>query len=241
MAIKKWIFDNLFADYKEGYELQIDNITKMFEGLEARLKEMEKLPEEVQKQKELEDSLNNKYPKKVITYNGRYIPKYGQVKIDVRGFFINPVCSEMLNIVKPWLKLPDDQKAFKCLEWVINFISYVPDKENTGLNEFWFMPQETLMTRRGDCDDGSILLANFMLSVGIPYWKIRIVASDTIAGGHCWVSYYFEEKNRWVTLDWCFFPVNHSIKARPDYKNDKNYGNIWFSFNEKCAFSKELG
>jgi len=241
MNIKKWIFDNLFADYKEGYELQIHHLGGMIEGLEEEVKKLSKVPEEIQKEKELEDSLNSKYPTKIIRYKGRFIPEHGMVEMDVRGFFTNPESSELTNIVSVWKDLPDDQKAFKCLEWVINNIKYVSDKTEYGLEEYWALPFETLSTRKDDCDGGSVLLANLMLACGIPYWRVRLVASDTIAGGHCWVSYYREESDDWCALDWCFFPVKQSIKARPNYKNDKNYGEIWFSFNKKYSFMKEVG
>jgi hypothetical protein len=237
MDIKKWIFDNLFADYKEGYELQIQHFGKMIEELEEEVKKLSEVPEEIQEEKELEDSLNSKYPTKIIRYKGRFIPEHGMVEMDVRGFFINPECSE-LSFASVWKDLPDDQKAFKCLEWVIDNITYIPDKTEYGLDEFWLLPQESLSTRKGDCDDGAILLANLMLVCGVPYFKVRLTAGDITSGGHAYVTYFRESDSTWVNMDWCYYPTKQAVKARPDYKSEKNYGDIWFSWNKKYAFQK---
>ncbi|MHA1470388.1 MAG: transglutaminase-like domain-containing protein [Candidatus Asgardarchaeia archaeon] len=180
---------------------------------------------------------NNKYPKAIITYSGRFIPNYGKYEIDVRAFFINPVCSELQTIVKNWKSLSDDEKALKCQLWVKDNITYVSDKTDFGLEEYWEYPQETLKTRKGDCDDGAILIANLMLASGIPYWKIRLTAGD-VDGGHAYVTYYCEEKNYWVACDWCYLPDTRPINQRPDYKDSPIYKEVWFSWNQKYAFHK---
>ncbi|MBD3407476.1 MAG: hypothetical protein GF411_15265 [Candidatus Lokiarchaeota archaeon] len=241
MDFRNWLFEALFKDFKESYENTIYSKELKIKELEDEIGKLKKMPEDERKRQELIDKLNNKYPKKVIYYTGRDIPNVGSLNLDVRGFFINPECAEMQKISSKWSHLPDDQKAFKCLEWVIDNIKYTPDKEQYGLNEFWGYPQEVLKTGRTDCDGGSILLANLMEVCEVPYWKIRMTASDTVGGGHAWVCYYRESDDTWVPLDWCFYPTKKSIKARNDYKNNKNYGDIWFSFNRKYSFSKELG
>ena len=185
-----------------------------------------------------EEELNNKYPKTIILYNGRYIPNYGKYSVDVRNFFVNPVSNELQKIVKDWINLPDDEKVLKCQLWVKNNITYVSDKTQYELNEYWCYPSEVLKTRKGDCDDGAILMANLMLASGIPYWKIRLTAGDVEGGGHAYVTYYCEELYHWVSMDWCYYPRFDPVNERPDYKDEPIYQDVWFSWNKLYAFSK---
>jgi len=189
---------------------------------------------------------NNKYPKEIIFYKGRFIKNFGMYDIDIRNFFTNPNVEELKKIVKDF-NGSDDDKALLCQKWIFNNIKYVPDKSQVGLNEYWMYPSETLKTRKGDCDDGAILMANLMVSSGIPYWKIRINAGNVfdrnnkLMGGHAYVTYYCEEKNKWVALDWCYYAdTNVKIINKPDYKLSILYGKgkVWFSFNKKYSFTK---
>jgi len=176
-----------------------------------------------------EDLTNNKYPKIDIHYLRHETD--GDYQIDVRQF-INP-----FNYLLPKLAGQDDDLALQCLKWVISNITYIEDKKDYNYDEYWAYSYQTLQRKKGDCEDGAILLANILLSNGIPYWKIRITAGDTTFGGHAYVNYFYEKGNYWVTLDWCYFKNMNPINQRIDYKNDKLYGNVWFSFNSKYAFS----
>lgn len=183
-----------------------------------------------------EDYYNNKYPKYPITYSGRTLANSQEmISIDVRNFF-TPYDFELKTL--SIFTGDDDYKALKCVEWVIDNITYVTDKSQFGISEEWMFPYETLVTRKGDCDDGAILMANLMLISGIPYWKIRLVAGNSTAGGHCYVTYYVENKDKWVILDWCFWPNKKLIKDRIEYKLDKRYKEVWFSWNQKYSFYK---
>ena len=185
-----------------------------------------------------EDELNSKYPKCVVVYDGRTIPNYGFYALDVRAFFVNPASYELQEITKTFGGGSDDNKALQCLLWVIDHTTYVSDKIQHKLEEFWMYPSETLKTRKGDCDDGAILLANLMLVAGIPYWKIRLTAGMVPEGGHAYVTYYYEGGDYWVALDWCYYPNRKPIAERPDYKNSKIYREVWFSWNKRFAFMK---
>ena len=224
----------------------IDLLNKKIESKDNLIKEKDKIISKLKSTDPLEEYYNSKYPKKELSYSGRYIPGYGKYSVDVRDFFVNPNSKELQEIVKPWLNLSDDEKAYKCQEYVFSNIRYTSDKSNYGLPEYWAYPQETLKTKKGDCDDGAILIANLMLASGIPYWKIRINAGNVYnyqakpLGGHAWCNYYYEKGNRWVSMDWCFYPNLMELSERPDYKDEMiyGYGSVWFSFNKKYAFSK---
>jgi len=186
-----------------------------------------------------EEYWNNKYPKTNINYLRHEID--GNYEVDVRDFF-----QIYDNRIPTVAGNKDDTKAFNALMWVRKNIEYVPDKTNYGYPEYWAYPYQTLKRGSGDCEDGSILLANIMVKSGIPYWKVRLCAADVYnrkgeyLGGHCYVTYYYEDGNRWVSLDWCFYPNSLTIDKRPDYKDEMIYGNgrVWFSWNMKYAFAK---
>jgi len=131
----------------------------------------------------------------------------------------------------------NDAKAMTCLRWVINNIAYTPDVTQFKHIEEWLHAHETFFLRKGDCEDGAILMGNIMLKSGIPYWRIRLNAGDVKGGGHCWVTYLRESDNVWYILDWCYYP-NDSLRWLP-WKAAENYFNIWFSFNRDFIFAQD--
>ena len=191
----------------------------------------------INKHSELENTLNNKYPKSDITY--RRTESDGLYHLDLR-LFIN----------QNDYKLPviegesDDEKALNGLAWVIKNITYISDKTLYNLNEYWAMAYQTLKHKKGDCEDGAILLYNILLKSGIPYWKLRLSAGYVRVGnkkeGHCWLSYYCEAQDKWVILDWCYWPNLKLIEERENYKDETKYLDVWFSWNKKYCFTKGL-
>jgi len=238
--LKEWLFKTLFKDKFERMEVLVSHKSDLTEQLivcQHKLHEKQELSEREIELLKLEEELNSKYPKKLIIYKGRFIPNHGRCSVDVRNFFSNPDSQE-LKFAEVWKDLPDDEKAFKCLKWVIDNITYISDKEEFDMDEYWCFPYELLNTRKGDCDDGAILLSNLMASCGIPYWKVRLTCGDTPDGGHAYVTYFRESDKTWVNLDWCYFPSKKLIKDRTNYKEEKHYGDVWFSWNRKYSFSK---
>ena len=187
-----------------------------------------------------EEYWNNKYPKKKIIYTGRTFPKdpkkrYG---IDVRYFFtISQPLYELVEANKLHQGSFDD-RALNCLKWVHKNFKYVADKTAYGSEEYWAFPCEALHTKKGDCDDGSILLANLMLHTGIPYWRIRLNAGDVEGGGHCYVTYCREMDNQFVVLDWCYWYNDKPVSERPLHRDERKYYAIWFSWNQRYAFGR---
>ena len=107
---------------------------------------------------------------------------------------------------------------------------------------------ETLNLMTGDCEDGSILLANMLLIAGIPYWKIRLTAGlvddgKGNAGGHAFLNYFYENpddsKCKWILLDWCYYPNELPIENRADYKDELYYKETWFSWNKIYSYAKD--
>lgn len=207
-----------------------------------------KLPsksKEISRSELLEDYYNNKYPTVPVFYNGRIlIGSNTRFKVDVRNFFtLND--GNLNNIVKS-LKLSsqtDNQKALTCLKYIIKNVPYKSDLSNYKKGEFWCMPYETLNKGSGDCEDQAILLANLLLISGIPNWKVRIstgwvfepISKKQI--GHAYLTFFDEENEKWVILDTSFYPNLMRIIDREEYKKEKMYQEIWFSFNDKMSWS----
>ena len=127
-----------------------------------------------------------------------------------------------------------DDVCYNCLNWVIKQLKYVPDRDKNGRpRENWKFAYETFRDKFGDCEDGSILLANLLLKNKVPYWKVRINVGKTKGEYHCWVT-YLNKKNEWVVLDWCYY-ASESLKVLT-WKSAEKYLYIDFSFNEKFCF-----
>jgi hypothetical protein len=180
---------------------------------------------------------NNKYPKKNVVYFRT--ESDGEYRIDVRQF-LNPNSFQLPKITGD----TDDEKAVNGLKWVIDNIKYVKDsKSSYKKNEYWAYPYQTLNHKEADCEDGSLLLYCILRSNGIKPWKLRVTAGyvdlngkDT---GHCYLTYYSEVEDKWVALDWCFYPNKTLISTRQSYKDNKTYKEIWFSFNELYSFGRD--
>lgn len=211
----------------------------------------EKLPknrEEISRSEILKDYYNKKYPCEPIFYNGRTLPgSQKRFKVDVRNFFtLND--ETLKNIIKSLRITPmdDNQKALTCLRYIIENIPYKTDTSNYSLGEFWCMPYETLEKGVGDCEDTGILLANLLMLSGIPNWKIRVNAGYVFEPiskkqcGHAYVTFFDEENEKWVILDTCFHQNLKKIVDREEYKKNKMYQDVWFSFNSTHAFAGRI-
>lgn len=180
----------------------------------------------------LETYWNNKRPKSDITYPARPIAnKSMNYEVDPRIFWTNDKMPTVTGATH-------DEMAMNALKYVISHVTYTPDKTQFTLNEEWLFGYETLSLKKGDCEDGAILMANIMLKSGIPYWRIRLNAGNVQGGGHAWVTYLREADNKWYILDWCYWP-NESLNFGRTYREAEKYYSIWFSWNIKYIYADE--
>ena len=214
---------------------------------------IKELQEELKKPKEEiqdpnEKYWNEKYPTSIVKHPCRkVIGKEGVTfKVDVRYFFMNNNVSELRNIVYPTTTYTTaDEKMLFCQKWVKDNISYVSDEILYGVSEYWADCLETIRAKRGDCDDGAILMANLAMVAGVPYWRIRLTGGEVKGGGHAYLTYLpdselekpFAEQD-WKVCDWCYYPNIKPFEERPNYKDEEDYysDEVWFSFNSKFAF-----
>jgi hypothetical protein len=185
----------------------------------------------------LEEYWNNKRAKSDIKYSAR--PAFGSLtnqEVDPRIFWVNDPSLPNL-----W-KGNDDDTALACQEYVINKVTYTSDMSQFKDAEVWLFPFETLAIKKGDCEDGAILMANLMINAGIPYWRIRLNAGDVKvaptapSGGHAYVTYLREKDNKWYLLDWCFYP---DLNFGSLFVDNQKYFGIWFSWNTKYIYADE--
>ena len=175
---------------------------------------------------------NNKWPQAPIIYNAQY----GRPR-DVRTFLFTR--SHILEQTIERCKLRgknDDSTMYKILMFVIDFLKYTGDKETKGQAEFWQNPEDTLMSGRGDCEDGAILIKSLALVAGIRDYKLKVAAGNVKGGGHAYCI-YLRDDDTWCILDWCYWPNKLPISERKKWSDEENYYDIWFTFNAKLTFA----
>lgn len=108
----------------------------------------------------------------------------------------------------PMTKQPGDfdKRAMVVWQFVTKNVRYVYDTEHYKMDDFWLFPPETYQIRKGDCEDGSFLLASLLIVGGISPFCVRVVLgtaydeNDDPLGGHCW-PVYKNEAGRWCILE----------------------------------------
>jgi len=99
----------------------------------------------------------------------------------------------------------DDATLLMLLNWVRNNITYVSDIIQYKKVEFWANPLNTYMNKKGDCEDGAILIFCLARKLGVSEAKIKLVAGNVAGGGHCWVAYKSDNwPFVWYFFDWCY-------------------------------------
>lgn len=205
---------------------------------------------------ELKNYWDNKYPKNQIIYKSRYVPKKTDsdttlinIDVDVKTMF-----APNDEIIKNLIKNnniggeTNDEKMWNIQKWVVQNIKYIGDNLNEGFVEYWQFPFETITFKNGDCEDGAILIGSMAINMGIPAFRIRVVAGlvqpqpTAPMGGHGYVAYLRESDNQWVAIDWCYLEDSRTpISEKPILKNNFPYKEIWFTFNNEYSWShKEL-
>jgi transglutaminase-like putative cysteine protease len=139
-----------------------------------------------------------------------------------------------------------DEQAIYCLHYVRNNITYKSDTTVWKMSEKWQTPDETLIKKTGDCEDGAILLYQLCRLKGIPSSRLLLLCGDVVGGGHCWLAYKpMDLPINFVFLDWCYWYDANSIDYRTKFYMDgkqiigfekHNYLNIWLGFNEDASY-----
>ena len=165
-----------------------------------------------------------------------YRAQYGNPR-DVRTFLF-----DSSYILEAYVKhynlkgIDDEDTMHNILLWVIDYLHYVGDGINKGQVEYWQNPEDTIITLRGDCEDGAILIKSLSLVAGVPDWKVKILAGEVVGGGHAYCTFIRYDESQ-VILDWCYWPNRLVISKRPHREDEKNYKDVWFSFDKKYSYA----
>ena len=225
MNIKKQICEYLKLLFCS--DIYVDcNLQDKYDDLQIKYEMLKKKNKELNEQIPKVNNLEKYWNSKIEPLNDyQYRAKNGY-NIDPRIYFTEdnnlPLMSSNTN----------DDKAMEALNWVIKRVKYTRD-----IGEDWKFAFRTFKDGKGDCEDGAILLANIMITNGIPYWRIRINAGNVKEEGHAYVTYLREEDNEWYVLDWCYWPSDSLQWLK--WKDAEKYFGIWFSFNKKNIFIRD--
>ncbi len=123
-------------------------------------------------------------------------------------------------------------KAWKLLS---KRIQYKKDNESTDSRDIWFNSAETFNRRTGDCEDSSILLADWLISLG---YDARVAVGSIKGAGHAWVIIQDNQTKNWFLLESTHYPVYNTLPLaaqQADYKPkimfNKEY--VWENMDEK--------
>jgi hypothetical protein len=218
-------------------KVELDNLNSEVTKKEESILNLKEEIKELTYSSPKEEYYNNKYPKIDKKYYKHLLGE--SISFDVRCFVGN-----YKNKALPQFKGTDDEIAIKALTWIIQNKKYASDKSTTGLVEYWNMSYETLLKDAGDCEDGGILLYDILRANGVPAWKIRVTVGWAInpfngtTEGHAYVTYYSEQYDKWVALDWCYLPNTEKMETQPHYRDVSFYGDVWWSFNENYVWGR---
>jgi len=187
---------------------------------------------------------NNKWDKSPVIYNSRHFHGLDKFAIDVRNFIFNKEIileEELQKIIND--NDSDDEKATKITSYVQDNIKYVSDT-SLGVTEYWQLPIETFYRKLGDCEDMSILIVSLCRIAGIPAHRIKVAAGlvktgkNAETGGHAY-PVYLKDDCEWVILDPCYYPNKIHAKDRKPFREESNYLDIWFTFNDDHSWSQK--
>jgi hypothetical protein len=124
-------------------------------------------------------------------------------------FFIDSVAAEtsIERLVKKIVRgaSSNNEKMYLIEEWVNKNIHYRSDKKQFNMSERWTLPTETLQRKKGDCEDGSILLIAMAVTAGVSTERLKLYAPIEIPDGwHACVAYQREYDDEWVWMEWAF-------------------------------------
>jgi len=176
-------------------------------------------------QDDIEKYWNNKRKKTNWVYPGRPNPTDPDKRV-----FVDPRIFYQQDHTLPTYSGTNDEIASKCLHYVNLKIKYTKDDK-----DYWQFAYETRERKKGDCEDGAILMVNMMIMSGIPYWRVRLNAGKVKGGGHTYVTYLREENNEWYILDWCYW-YKESKNFGKKWDDAEKYFTIWGSWNQKYVF-----
>ena len=202
----------------------------------------------------VKDYWNNRVPKADIRWTARKLPGYTiQFEVDVRqmitindSYISKDLKSNGLMVNDPSNCNDDIYRIYRYTRIKeSNPYIYEYDNETFGC-EFFMYPYELRVLKIGDCDDWGIELASYLISAGVPEWRVRCVVGLTYSGGgHLTVYVLSDDLTTWYhinsTTSWMYVENQKWAKLSDfpkanDPNDDIGIKDVWFSFNNKYAW-----
>lgn len=176
---------------------------------------------------------DNKWLQSKVTY--KIIT--GTEPIDIRTVFKD---SEMVKLQAEKICegiTDQDKKARAIWQWVKKNIKYISDTKKHGKPEYWQYPEQTMLFKSGDCEDGAVLMCKMMEYVGIYHVKVAAGWVKNPNGnkdvGHAYCIYNKYKTDKWVIADWCYYPTQMRV-----WETAKEYKEIWWTVNSRLAWAQ---
>ena len=228
------------TDEITDYENSIKEIEQKLLSVQSSYNEALKTLNDWVYEGEEAEKWNNKWPKARIEYvtDGKY-------KHDVRGFIKNK-CYTIEKVACSKVKDTYDETALELLKYVKKRLTYVGDFNTHKMAEHWQTPEETYQSKKGDCEDGAILLASMMLVAGIPSYRVKLCcgfvkdpSNSKKQAGHAYVIYLADD-DHWYVCDWCYW-YTESVRAfkKKAHNEMTNYKDIWWTANNEYTWSQK--
>ena len=201
-----------------------------------------------------EEYWNNRVPKANVLFKARKLPGYQMhFSVDVRQMItindsvINRDLSEHSLLVSNPDECNDDIYRIYHHSRVKEINPYFYEYDNKGFGcEFFMYPYELRQIQQGDCDDWGIELASYLISAGVPEWRVRCVVGLTYSGGgHLTVYILADDLSSWhhlnSTTPWWTVEEKGYLKLSDfplsgDSTDEIGIKDVWFSFNHKYAW-----
>ena len=148
-----------------------------------------------------EIQFNNDYPKTQEHYQKRYIfdeygkkaylDMYPQEYIVEEGYLLNEAKGRIFNKYHPATENDIVRACGVALgaDDVLAEIYRSDDYFGTPMNDFWQYPQETIVLKKGDCEDLAILWKSLCDKCGVPPYKTRVHLGEYGTTGHAYGAY----------------------------------------------------
>ena len=201
-----------------------------------------------------EDYWNNRVPKADIVFRARKLPDYSMhFSVDVRQMITVNDSFIRKDLETHGLMVKD---AEKCNDEMYRIYRHTRIKESNPYDyeydnnifgcEFFMYPYELRILGKGDCDDWGIELASYLISAGVPKWRVRCVVGLTFSGGgHLTVYVLADDLATWhhlnSTTSWWTVQAKEwkqitDFPKAGDPSDTIGIEDVWFSFNNNYAW-----
>lgn len=135
---------------------------------------------------------------------------FSQVSLSSSGSLANTaLIQEWRALLSSGAGLAENTRVQRVNDFFNQRIQFEEDTEVWGQSDYWATPLETLVQKRGDCEDFAIAKYFTLLELGVPEFRLRLVyarvSRDGLAGAisraHMVLAYYPHQSSSPMVLD----------------------------------------